>query len=130
MHEMKLDALYVVVQDMTAARTFYARLFEREPALVDDRFSGFDLGGVLFGLLGAAYFGEAVDTRALAYGNNCVPNIRVSDLDGLHARIQALAPPEITAIQDTGTYRLFQVQDADGNRVEFYQTAGGTGREA
>jgi hypothetical protein len=112
---------------MTAACTFYGRLFEREPALVDDRFSGFDLGGVLFGLLSAAHFGEAVDTRPLAYGNNCVPNIRVPDLDGLHARIRALAPPEITGIQDTGRYRLFQVQDADGNRVEFYQGASASG---
>lgn len=89
--------------------------------LIDDRFSGFDLDGVLFGLFNAAYFGEAVDSRGLVFGNNCVPNIRVPALDSLYARVQALDPPELTKVQTTGPYRLFQVQDADGNRVEFYQ---------
>lgn len=120
---MKLDAMYVVVKDMVSARAFYARVFEREPTLVDERFSGFDLGGALFGLLSAAHFGEAVDTGRLVYGNNCVPNIRVSDLAALYARLQAVAPPEITVIQHTGPYRLFQVQDVDGNRIEFYESS-------
>ncbi len=33
------------------------------------------------------------------------------------------APSHLTKIQDTGTYRLFQIEDRDGNRVEFYQAA-------
>ena len=119
---MKLDAMYIVVRDMHAAREFYARLFERDPVLIDDRFSGFDLGGVLFGLFNAGDFSEAVDSHGLVFGNNCVPNIRVSFLDDLYARVQALEPPELTEVQTTGPYRLFQVQDADGNRVEFYET--------
>lgn len=118
---MKLDALYVVVRDMDAARAFYTTLFDRPPTLIDDRFSGFDLGGVLFGLLNASAFREPVDTRGLTYGNNCVANILVTDLDVEYRRIGRLDPPELTKIQETGAYRLFQVQDRDGNRVEFYQ---------
>lgn len=118
---MKLDALYVVVQDMDTARDFYAALFDRVPTMVDDRFSGFDLGGTLFGLLNASAFREPVDTRGLMYGNNCVANIRVSGLDSEHRRIGRLSPPELTGVQETGAYRLFQVQDRDGNRVEFYE---------
>lgn len=118
---MKLDSVYVVVTEMAAARAFYAEIFARQPTLVDDRFSGFDLDGFLFGLFSASHFGEAVDTDPLVYGNNCVPTIRVSNLDSLHARFAALSPPEITVVQDTGAYRLFQVQDPDGNRIEFYE---------
>lgn len=118
---MKLDAMYVVVRDMAAARAFYAELFGREPVLESERFSGFDLGGGLFGMLSAEHLGEPVDPDELTYGNNCVPNVRVSDLDGLHARVREMDPPRLTPIQRTGPYRLFQVEDADGNRVEFYQ---------
>jgi hypothetical protein len=93
---MKLDAMYVVVRDMEAAREFYGRIFDRDPVLNDERFSGFDLGGVLFGLFSASHFGETVDSRRLVYGNNCVANVRVSSLGALHARLRALDPPEIT----------------------------------
>lgn len=118
---MKLDAVYVVVRDMNSAREFYGRLFDRPPLLVDERFSGFDLEGALFGLFAARFFSEPVDTHGLVYGNNCVANIRVSDVATEWDRVRSLSPPHLTAIQDTGEYRLFQVVDADGNRVEFYQ---------
>jgi len=118
---MRLDALYVVVRDMGGARRFYEALFDRAPKLVDDRFSWFDLGGVLFGLLNAEALGEPVDSSGLVYGNNCVANIRVDSVDAEHERIGKLKPPELTEVQTTGPYRLFQVQDPDGNRVEFYE---------
>ena len=118
---MRLDALYVVVHDMDSALRFYGRLFGQEPVLVDERFSGFDLGGVLFGLFSARFFTEPVDTCGLTYGNNCVANIRVDDIQTEWDRIANLVPPHLTEIQETGPYRLFQVVDADGNRVEFYQ---------
>lgn len=121
---MKLDSLYVVVRDMGEARAFYGQLFERNPVLVDGRFSGFDLDGGLFGLLNAASFGEPVDSTELTYGNNCVGTIRVDDVDAEHARIVLLRPPEVTPIATAGSYRLFQVQDRDGNRVEFYEEGG------
>ncbi len=123
---MRLDALYVVVRDMVSARVFYGRLFDREPVLVNERFSGFDLGGVLFGLFAARFFTEPVDTCGLIYGNNCVANVRVDDIQAEWDRIAKLVPPHLTEIQETGAYRLFQVEDADGNRVEFYQVTGET----
>jgi hypothetical protein len=44
----RIKVITQAVRDMSAAHEFYARLFEREPTLVDDRFSGFDLDGVHF----------------------------------------------------------------------------------
>lgn len=118
---MYLDALYVVVQDMESSRAFYAQLFDREPSLINERFSGFDLGGALFGLFASRFFNEPVDTRGLVYGNNCVANIRVDNIEAEWDRIAKLSPPHLTEVQDTGAYRLFQVEDPDSNRVEFYQ---------
>lgn len=118
---MKLDAVYIVVTDMSEAKDFYARLFDRAPSIEDDRFSGFDLDGGLFGLLSVNSYGETVDTRPLTYGTNCVANIRVDDVASLRERVKRLDPPHLTEVQDTGAYRLFQVEDPDGNRVEFYE---------
>lgn len=118
---MKLDAVYVVVRDMADALQFYSTLFEREPAVSDDRFSGFDLGGPLFGLFSASHMTAPIDSEPVIFGNNCVANVRVDDVDEQHARMSALWPPFITPIDNVGNYRLFQVEDPDGNRVEFYQ---------
>lgn len=121
---MKLDAMYVVVHDMRSALEFYAKLFERKPTLSEDRFSGFDLGGVLFGLFNASYMAPPIDAAGVILGNNCVPNVYVEDVDYHHARIAALRPPLITSVEQVGTYRFFQMQDPDGNRVEFYEVLG------
>ncbi|RMD62401.1 hypothetical protein D6833_06975 [Candidatus Parcubacteria bacterium] len=118
---MRLDALYIVVRDMESARRFSSQLFDRELELVNERFSGFDLGGVLFGLFSVRSLREPVDTCAFTYGNNCVPNIRVDRIHYKWDRIAKLAPPHITDIQETDAYRLFQVEDANANRVELYQ---------
>lgn len=118
---MHLDSVYVVVRSMEKAVRFYGELFATAPAVSEDRFSSFQLGQALFSLLNAGALGEPVDTEHLTYGNNCVPNVRVADLDTRHARIARLGPPGLTPIRNAGHHRYFHVVDPDGNRVEFYQ---------
>lgn len=121
---LRLDAVYVVVHDMRSARELYSTIFDRSPVIAEERFSWFDLGGAMFGLLNAEFFGEPVDERPLVFGNNCVANIRSTSLEELHRRLEAFAPIEVTGIQEVGEYRLFQIQDPDRNRVEFYEVSG------
>lgn len=112
---MKLNALYIGVADMSRALTFYQSIFRQEPIRVEERFSMFDVGGTYFGLFYAAFDGED-----LIFGNNCVPNIEVDDIDAEYRRIGGVAPYVDPDIRRVGAYRYFQFKDLDGNLVELY----------
>lgn len=112
---MNLNALYVGVTDMDRAVEFYRDVFNREPIQLEDRFSMFDVGGTGFGL-----FAAAVDGEELVFGNNCVPNIEVDDIDAEYERLAALVPRIDETIRTAGRYRYFQFTDTEGNLVELY----------
>ena len=112
---MILNALYVGVTDMNKSLNYYSKIFDREPVQREKRFSMFDLGGAYFGLFNAAYDGED-----LRFGNNCVPNIQVDDIEAEYNRIKNIAPRVDENIRQAGAYRYFQFSDHDGNLVEFY----------
>jgi predicted enzyme related to lactoylglutathione lyase len=75
----------------------------------------FDLGGAYFGLFYATYDGEK-----LVFGNNCVPNIEVEDIEAEYERVGALAAEIDPGIHRVGDYRYFQFKDTEGNIVELY----------
>ena len=111
---MKLE-LYVAVTDMNRAVTFYRQVFRAEPILRSDRYSAFDVEGTRFGLFNAAFYGHP-----LVVGNNCVPNLQVSDIDAEFERIKPLAAKITDGVQAAGPFRLFMFVDPDGNVLEFY----------
>ncbi len=117
--EMNLNAMYVTVNDMTRALTFYKAVFQREPVQAEERFSMFDLSGTYFGL-----FCAAVDGEEIILGNNCVPNIEVEQIEAEYERIRALAPTVDPEIRQAKTFRYFQFKDIDGNLVEIYSQDG------
>ncbi len=111
---MKLK-LYVAVTDMDRAVAFYRQVFRGEPIQRSDRYSAFDVGGTRFGLFNSAFY-----SYPLVVGNNCIPNVQVTEIDAERERIGPLAS-RITDVQDVGPFRLFMFADPDGNFIEFYQ---------
>ena len=117
---MRLNSLYVNVDDMGRALRFYRELFQATPTQEQERYSIFEAGGVDFGLYNARFDGET--TRA---GNNCIPNLEVRDVDAEHRRISRFAPridPQVSQVED---YRYFECEDTEGNILEVYQMARG-----
>ncbi len=111
---MKLE-LYVAVSDMSQAIAFYRQVFQGEPMQRSDPYSAFDVGGVRFGLFNSAFY-----SYPLVVGNNCIPNVQVTEIDAEHERIRPLAS-KITEVQDLGPLRLFVFADPGGNGIEFYE---------
>jgi len=113
---MKLNSIYVAAADMNRAVDFYKGLFQAEPARQSDRFSAFQLGDVLFGLMNKEAY-----AFPLKVGNNCVPTFEVNDIDSEFGRIKNISPSRITdEVASVGPYRLFQLADTEGNALEIY----------
>ena len=76
--------------------------------------------GFLFGLFDPSAVGEKI-----CYGNNCVLNLRVEDADVEAVRLGEFSKI-VMPVNSVGPYRVFQVEDTEGNVVEFYSgTVGG-----
>jgi predicted enzyme related to lactoylglutathione lyase len=112
---MRLNSLDVGARDMRRALGFYRRLFSAEPIDVGAGCALFDVGAVSFGIISTAQVeGE------LRFGNNCVPNFQVDDIDAEYGRILEIAPRIDDRIRCIGNYRYFQFTDTEGNLVEVY----------
>ncbi|WP_135364850.1 VOC family protein [Halosimplex halophilum] len=112
---MELTTVYVGVEDMDRALEFYAELFGTGPATADDRFSTFAFDGVDFGLYRAG-----ADGGEFAFGDNCVPNFEVEDVEAEFERVSELAPAVVHGIVDVDGYRCFHVRDTEGNTIEIF----------
>ncbi|MDY6769525.1 MAG: VOC family protein [Candidatus Nanohaloarchaea archaeon] len=112
---MELSSVYVGVEDMERALNFYRKLFGAEPVQEEERFSMFDVGGIHFGLYNASYDGEELE-----FGNNCVPDLEVDDIDATYQRIQAFAPEIDDELFETEDHILFQFKDTEGNTIEVF----------
>jgi predicted enzyme related to lactoylglutathione lyase len=110
-----LNSLDVGALDMRRALDFYRRLFSAEPIDVGARCVLFDVGAVSFGIVSAAQVDGEV-----RFGNNCVPNFQVDDIEAEYRRIQEMAPQIDDQIRCVGNYRYFQFVDTEGNVVEVY----------
>jgi len=113
---MELSSVYVGVEDMERALDFYRELFGMEPAEADERFSTFAFDGADFGLYRAGHDGFELD-----FGNSCVPNFEVDDVDAAYDRIARFAPEMVhDEVVAFGDYRTFHVVDTEGNELEVF----------
>jgi len=113
---MALRTVYVTVDDMDRALDFYRECFETEPDQAEERFSIFEFEDADFGLYNAGYDGFEAE-----YGNNCVPNFEVDDVDAAFERICDLAPEVVNdEILQFGDYRTFHFVDTEGNEIEVF----------
>jgi predicted enzyme related to lactoylglutathione lyase len=112
---MRLNALYVSALDLRRALCFYRRLFRAEPIEVEAYYSLFDVGAVSFGI-----FCARPERAVPRFGNNCVPNFQVDDIDAEYQRIRRIAPRIDDQIHQIENYRYFQFADTEGNIIEVY----------
>ena len=114
---MNLGAVYVCSSDLERAEEFYSGLFEAEPSMEMPQSIGYQLDGGLFLIMDEAQLPVPIE-----YGNNCVPNFEVPDIDAAFERVTALDPTKMSDdIDDAGPYRLFEFADPDGNILECYE---------
>ncbi len=108
--------LYVAVTDIHRAVAFYTQVFGAAPIQRSERYSAFDIAGTRFGLFNAAFY-----SHPRTVGNNCIPNLRLANIDAEYERIKPLVSKITNGVQDAGPFRLFMFADPDGNVLEFYQ---------
>ena len=113
---MEMSSVYIGVEDMGRALDFYRELFEMDPKQEEERFSTFALDTGDFGLYNAGY-----DGYDLKFGNNCVPNFEVDDVEDAYHRIGKIAPKMVhETILEFGDYRTFHFIDTEGNEIEVF----------
>lgn len=116
---MELSSVYVGVEDMERALAFYREVFGVEPEQVEERFSTFEFGATGFGLYDASHDGHEFE-----FGDNCVPNFEVEDVEVAHERIAATRAELVhDDILEVGDYRTFQFVDTEGNTIEVFSIA-------
>ena len=113
---MKLAAVRLFVEDLAAARSFYADLLGLRPVSLEASALLFDVGPLLIV--------EPADDEARAeglVGRFTGISLRVDDIDALHASLKSsctiVGPPERQAWGGT----LMHVKDPSGNVVSFVQ---------
>ncbi|MCD4670160.1 MAG: lactoylglutathione lyase [Actinomycetia bacterium] len=115
MQKYKFNSLYVSVEDMNRAISFYEKLFGKKVRKKDDRYSEFSFGKLSFGLYSSKYDGVKVE-----YGANCVPNFEIENTEEEYKRIKEFAPTIDDEIMKLPQMSLFQFKDTEGNIIEVY----------
>ena len=114
---MKINSLYICVDNMNRALNFYStKIFNCPAASATERFSYFDIDGFLFCL-----FNPNIDGEPHIKGNNCIPTIEVEDVLSLLEKFQSENVNVIMDLNQVGDYHLFQCKDSEDNILEFYQ---------
>jgi|GEM_PF-4264312 len=109
--------VYLVVEDLSAAKEFYEQLLGLQPVVENSDFIGYSLAGGLLGI----YRSEAF-THDLRRGNNSVVYIRVNDIEHQFARVAEMGVRLVhTEIVREPYISLFMFEDPDGNAIEFYE---------
>lgn len=109
--------VYVLVDDLSAAKAFYAELLGLDPVFENPVFVGFYIEGGLFAVASRAQF--APDAMI---GDRTVPYLRVKDIDAAFARVKAIAPEHLVSeeVIREGPIALIKLRDPEGNLIEFY----------
>ena len=113
----QIHAIYVSVEDMDRAVTFYEDIFEIKVSSKEERMSSFDFDNISFLL-----FDPKMDNETVSRGNNVVPNIEVEDIDKMLELVKSKNCEIVMPLEKIGKYLMFQIKDTEGNVVEFYQT--------
>jgi predicted enzyme related to lactoylglutathione lyase len=112
---MKLQNLYVLVQDTDRAIDFYTRILPFKLHRRQDRYTILNLGDFWLGLLN-----EKFETE-VKRGNNCVPVFQVDNVRAEYNRLKELGVNLLSEITELPDVFLFQFTDSEGNVLEMYQ---------
>lgn len=106
-----IRSLYLCVQNMERAVTFYEKFFERKVLIKDDIYSVFDIQGFRLGLFAYHQMNEEH-----IYGSNCIPSIDVENIELLQQKIKGL---EICfPLTQIGCNWVVEFIDSEGNHIK------------
>lgn len=107
----RIYSLYICVKDMERAIAFYEAFFEMPVTKRDEIYSIFQIEDFQMGLF--AY--EKMNEEHV-FGSNCLPSVRVEDLQTLQKKLEGL---EICfPLTKIGSAWVVEFVDSEGNHVE------------
>jgi predicted enzyme related to lactoylglutathione lyase len=112
----KIKAIYLAVKDMNRAVKFYEEIFNVKVSSFDKRMSSFEFDNITLLL-----FDPSVDNEKVAIGNNVVPNIEVEDINQMLEFVKSKDCKIVMPLENIDKYLIFQIEDTEGNVLEFYQ---------
>ncbi len=113
---MKINSLYITVENMKRAVVFYTNFFKKSPSHLDKRFTIFDISGITFAL-----YNPKIDGENIILGNNCVINIEVKDIKKEYNKLKNLSVEILGKVEKIDNCFLFQFKDTEGNIIELYE---------
>jgi len=113
----QIKAIYVTVEDMDRAVKFYEDIFDVKVSSKSERMSSFDFDNISFLL-----FDPSMDNEKISKGNNVIPNIEVEDINKILELVKSKDCKIIMPLEKVETFLIFQIEDTEGNIIEFYQT--------
>lgn len=118
---MELASIYLTVNDMERALSFYAALLKQKPTHHDDRYSSFILPD---GKGKIDLYNPAIDGEKQQMGNNVVPVFRTDNLEHALSLARKIGATIVTEPMTIGEVQLFQCEDSEGNTIEIYSERG------
>lgn len=137
---LKLGSTYLLVKDMDKSIDFYERLLEMKVTSENfNRWAQFDFRGNCIGLMNQKYDDERImksenledvyskeylkqyENFKITYGNNCVLNFYIDDLNAEYERLKNLnigRMSSIMCLNVASPYYFFTIEDPDGNQLE------------
>lgn len=97
-------------KDMDRAVAFYEGFFERPVTEKDIIYSVFDINGFRMGL-----FADEKMQEKHTYGSNCLPSIRVANVDILRHKLETLKV--IFPLKTIGENWVSEFEDSEGNHT-------------
>ena len=115
----QIKAIYITVKDMNRAVKFYEDIFDVKVSSKDKRMSSFDFENISFLL-----FDPSIDGEKVSIGNNVIPNIEVENINKMLELVKRKECKIIMPLEKIEQYFIFQIEDTEGNIIEFYQVEG------
>lgn len=109
--EWSIKSLYLCVNDMNRAITFYEDLLEQTVTVRNEVYSVFDINGFRLGLF--AY--EKMNEKH-TFGSNCLPSLEVNSIDVLINKLTKLKI--VFPLTQIGQNWVAEVEDSEGNHIE------------
>ena len=113
----RINAIYISVQNMERAVKFYEEIFDKGVSLSDKEMSSFDFDNISFLL-----YNPDVNDEKILFGNNVIPNIEVENIKKMQKLVTEKGCKIVMPLEKIGKYLIFQMEDTEGNIIEFYQT--------